>query len=359
MRRVMAVVGLGSALALGAACEEARRAPTPFQPATTLATTGGTYTGGGTGGEGPELEDIVDPEAPCDDGLAIDESDPRAAARALELCQTASGSDWGVVSAKWVLADGDDTDPALATGAYALGHGVLDGFGDEIAPLAGARLLALSSGTARQPDDPGWVSPAGFSKNYQGSHPSGFPKAAPACGLGAQSGPAYDQAALEVTLRPPAEALAFAFDFDFYTYEWPDYVCSAYNDVFATILSPKPSGQTDGNVSFDQEGNPVSVNTAFVQVCDCVGGPPCVAPPDFPKIAFDCDLGPGELSGTGFEDRAATGWLTTEAPIVPGEDLTLRFVVYDAGDHILDTTVLIDNFRWRQESEGSPITRPK
>src|SRR5690606_24252164 len=130
------------------------------------------------------------------------------------------------------------------------------------------------------------------------------------------------------------------------------------NDVFATILAPRPAGQSNGNVSFDQEGNPVSVNNAFVRVCDCAGGPPCSAPPDFPTIDYTCALGADELEGTGFEGRAATGWLTTEAPIEPGEDVTLRFVVYDAGDHILDTTVLIDNFRWRASTEGSPITRP-
>lgn len=358
MRAAGVLFALGFAVTF-AACQEAdREAPRGMVGGTGLPIGGiGATTGGG---EGPDLSDIPDPEAPCDGDIPVDEADPRVAARAIELCTDAdAASDWGVVSAAWVLADGSDDVAALSAASYALGHGVLTGFGDEIGPLAGARLLALSSGTARQPDDPDWENPAGYDKGYDGAHPGGFPKAAPKCGSNVVSGPAFDHAALEVVLRPPTNALAFAFDFDFYTFEWPAYVCSQFNDVFATLLDPRPEDQSDGNISFDQAGNPVSVNNAFVRVCDCAGGPPCSLPSDFPKIDYTCELGAGELSGTGFEDHAATGWLTTEAPVTDADQIILRFAVYDAGDGDLDTTVLIDNFRWREDSGGSPITEPK
>ena len=42
----------------------------------------------------------------------------------------------------------------------------------------------------------------------------------------------------------------------------------------------------------------------------------------------------------------ATGWLTTQAPIAPGETFTLEFMIWDAGDGVLDSSVLIDNFQW-------------
>ena len=44
-------------------------------------------------------------------------------------------------------------------------------------------------------------------------------------------------------------------------------------------MEPYPQGQMDGNISFDELGNPISVNNAFLDVCGCPDGPPCLAPP--------------------------------------------------------------------------------
>ena len=60
-------------------------------------------------------------------------------------------------------------------------------------------------------------------------------------------------------------------------------MCSQYNDFFVSLLNPIPTGQMDGNISFDKQGNPVSVNNAFVEVCGCDGGPPCNADSIFPS----------------------------------------------------------------------------
>ena len=57
--------------------------------------------------------------------------------------------------------------------------------------------------------------------------------------------------------------------------------------------------QMDGNIVFDSQGNPVSVNNAFVEVCGCAGGPPCTTGfPPTQKI-FTCALGDTKLIGTG------------------------------------------------------------
>ena len=52
----------------------------------------------------------------------------------------------------------------------------------------------------------------------------------------------------------------------------------------------------------------------------------------------------------------ATGWLTTKAPVKPGETITLRFLVLDEGDAKLDSAVLIDNFKWDTTSVAAPVT---
>jgi hypothetical protein len=54
----------------------------------------------------------------------------------------------------------------------------------------------------------------------------------------------------------------------------------------------------------------------------------------------------------------STGWLSTTAPIQPGEDVTLRFVIFDEGDGVLDSAVLIDNFQWGAATVMGPSTGP-
>lgn len=356
----MSLLLLG-AVAVGGGCDSGRDPPRGYLPPTT--TTGsGTGGSGGDGtqfttstGGGPDLKIIADPEAPCDSGLDVADDDPVQAARAVGICKLAQPEgEWGLVAAKWTMIDGsEDIDFPL----YHLGHGLLDGFGDEIGVLEGERLLALSSGTARQPGDPGYESPYGFDKGYSSSSPEGYPKESAACPY-VVTGPPFDGVALELTLRAPSDALSLSFSFDFYTYEWPDFICSTYNDFFIAILEPTVAGQSDGNISFDQIGNPVSVNNAFVRVCGCSNGPPCLAPPENPQKVFTCELGPAELGGTGFEEHAATSWLLTKAPVEPGGLITLRFSVYDSGDHILDSTTLIDDFHWLGEERPDPETQP-
>ena len=297
----------------------------------------------------------------CDTGLELDDEDPMNAARALDLCKVSSGSkDWGVVRAAWVLADGAAAPPSQPL--FHVGHGILPKFGAVVTTRRGERMTALSSGTARQPTDPGYESPSGFQKNIVGNHPPGFPKEAPAC-PGVTSGQPNDPVALEVELRVPSNAHGLSFDFNFFTYEWPDFVCSEFNDFFVALLSPYPEGQTDGNISFDSQGNPVGVNSAFVTVCGCLGNPPspCIAG----GKSFSCPQGNLDLVGTGFGgqagfggDHASTGWLQTTAPVEPGSEITLRWAVYDSGDPLLDTTTLIDNFRWLAEPGIEVVTRP-
>ena len=73
-----------------------------------------------------------------------------------------------------------------------------------------------------------------------------------------------------------------------------------------------------------------------------------------------CDCRPILLAARNLSCRArqggGTGWLTTTSPVVPGETATLRFVIFDEGDHILDSTVLIDNFQWQLTAADAPMT---
>ena len=68
-----------------------------------------------------------------------------------------------------------------------------------------------------------------------------------------------------------------------------------------------------------------------------------------------CDLG---MLGGGSIPGGSTSWLTTTAPVTPGEDVTLHFIIFDEGDHILDSAALIDNFRWGTSVVMTPTTGP-
>jgi hypothetical protein len=288
------------------------------------------------------------PLAPCDTGLAIDSNNPLDGAKAAEICTplpTTMPLKWGIKSAKWVLPDGSPPPTGVpASTNYPLGHGILSAFGPNVKVQAGQRMLGLSSGTARQPTDPGYMDVSGFDKGYTCGSPVGFPKESPAC-PGVTTGQPHDGVALEMDIVAPTNATGFSFSFNFFTYEWPDWICSEFNDFFVALLMPFPMGQTDGNISFDSMGNPVSVNNAFLTVC----GPPG----NYGGKNFTCPLGDTQLIGTGFgqdtafgQDHGSTYWLETKAPLKGHEDFTLRWGVYDSGDGILDTTCLIDNFQW-------------
>lgn len=259
---------------------------------------------------------------PCDDGLSLEDFDPANGARAIDLCAFASREDgrWGVLSARYVRGDGS---PAARSPAV----GLFDGFGPNVHVQGGARLLALSTGRARLPDHPDACWTESCSSYGPGAAPPGFPQDNPDC---PPSDFINDDIGLEVVLRAPRNATGYEFLFKFYTYEYPEWVCEDFNDQFVALATPAPPGSYNGNLSFDGEGRPVSVNIAFFDVCD------------------GCPLGSGELAGTGFSPRrdGGTRWLKTRAPVRGGEEISLRFILFDTGDDRFDSTALIDGFRW-------------
>jgi hypothetical protein len=317
-----------------------------------------------------DCDGIVDDEPTgCDKNAVLDSTDPFNAALAIDLCrkttETATGKQrtWGVTDATFIAPDGSDTctgvGSCVANANYTLGHGNLTKLGVNAPQNGGTHMLSLSSGTGRDPTDTGYQDVSGFDKGYTVGAAPGYPTAAPAC-PGVVTGQPHDGAALRLVIRVPTNAQSFTFNSNFFSYEFPDYICSEYNDTFVVEMAPEPKGAgTGGNIVFDTAGNPISVNNALLQVCDAqtAGGK-----------QFTCPLGSASLSGTGFgkdtagSDHAATGWLQTQVNIDPslkGKDITIVFAVWDSGDGILDSTALIDNFQWSTApGQNTPITQP-
>lgn len=172
------------------------------------------------------------------------------------------------------------------------------------------------------------------------------------------SNTANDGIALELVVRAPTNAMSFSIDFDFHTYEYSSFVCSDFNDAFVILLYSRSSDvPATHNIAFDSQSNPVCVNNGFVEVCSPWTYTGTKAGQLFTR-KFPCASGSADLGGTGFEDHAATGWLQSRSNIVPGEEITIRLAIWDAGDEILDSTVLLDNFRWALTPGKTETVRP-
>jgi hypothetical protein len=312
------------------------------------------------------------PPKSCDSGLPFD--GPAADfAKAIGLCQTADSTHWGVVSATYTR--GYNSTAAPADGQ----HGIMGGFGSVIKPREGANLGILSSGYALPCDDanPGAnCSGSGESDPYfkgeqvgmyqgAGSSPPGYPKSTSQCQVGNK---VYDTIGVTLQVKVPANAQGLSYDFDFYSGEWPEYVCTEFNDSFvAWLQSTAWAGKSgDLNISFDSLGNPVSVNNGFFDRCTANSQTGCAG--SVTQTAA-CAGGPSELQGTGFYNLGnycsgqttgggATGWLTTKAPVTGGETITLQFIIWDTGDQNWDSSVLVDNFQWYGTAQTTGTGRP-
>jgi hypothetical protein len=296
----------------------------------------------------------------CDVGLALNTNDPKNHARAIDLCRfstdPASGAakTWGVVESRIVQAN---TTSAPNYRQY----GVLPKFGTSTAndptynvpinaPRKGQRLAAYSSGTARDATQVDYVNPSGQVSSYSvGSYvspPAGFPKAASGCPGG---NAAYDSSGLWMRIRVPTNAQSFKYNFNFFSSEYPEWVCTSYNDSFIALLSSghpinvaNAGAPNNKNISFDNVKNPVSVNAGFFGV----PGGAYLTSPKLSGTGFDGNCGGGQICG------GATDWLKTTAPVLAGEIITVHFSVWDTGDTVWDSSVLLDAWEWSANPSG-------
>ncbi len=151
-----------------------------------------------------------------------------------------------------------------------------------------------------------------------------------------QSGFKYDYQELRLQLTVPAGAESLSLDFAFLTKEYPIWKDRPYNDMFVAWLE---SEHWTGNIAFDMQGNPLSLNAAFLELYDDQG--------DLPEFA-----------GTCMRYSAGTRWLTSTADVVPGESIDLILAIFDLDDVNWDSFVLVDNVRFGCGDAPGPITEP-
>lgn len=295
------------------------------------------------GGKNNGGKDTPKDDFACDDsGVALTSTDPFDAAKSLGLCKkiVPGVTGWGVVSAKLVRPDG-------STGAISPESiGLLKKLG-AATPPSGKTMLAISTGTARAPGDPGYVAPSsGKDKGYSHSAPANVARVSSLCPADTTMGSPHDGVALELQLRTPADAKSLSFSHQLFSSDYGNDICTAYTDVFAVTMTPHPAGRTDDNIVFDANGDLVSINSPSTMRA-CTAG-------SWNGLTYACPLGTSPLTGTGFEGKAATGWLRTSVPVTGDTVVTLRFMVWDAGDGTYDSTVLLDELTF---STATSVTK--
>jgi hypothetical protein len=341
-----------------------------------------------------DLFDTQDTVA-CDNGIASNTNVPGDYAKAMGICRTTTESPplasrtWGLIDAKVLRADGSALGDWRAVSTRS-------SFG-AIAPATteGSRMVVMSSGIASDATQttpgPNGGAPAGGNVSTTHSPSSSVSistgtlaynikdwyalpnppmKAAnalpnaPGCTAG-NSSSASDSVMLVLRMRAPTNARAFSFNSFFMSAEYPEYVCTTFNDQFVALVdtpagvpSPIPN-PPDKNLMTYTAGNqkwPIGINiakgTTLFSVCDaasmtsnCQGTQ---------VTAGSCSMGAGQLTGTGFEKPTSstcligggTFWLTTAGNVIPGQIVELRIVIWDVGDTAFDSLAIIDGFQW-------------
>jgi hypothetical protein len=324
-------------------------------------------------------EDCSGQDAPLDPSwcdFELKEDEPRAdgVRRTLGLCGekvTQISGRSGFLDVEWRRLDERDelADPRQVWFTQRFGN---------IRPREGARMLVLSTGVARDVHHEQYTPTCdvfeGQSQDagvWNGgvAPPKGFPRDSSECEneIDTRGVLAYDDVGFRLRLRAPSNATALAFDSMFLTYEYPDFVCSNFNDFFVALLEGAPDEYENENIVVDAENNPIGVNSGLLSVCKQARegrtGRPLTCTPSSEQLLLDTGYGSEEAECAplrqGEEDLggAATGWLQTEVPVRASQIVDLHIALWDSGDPLLDSTVLLDNFRFLT-TPPQPGTRP-
>ncbi|MCA9720040.1 MAG: choice-of-anchor L domain-containing protein, partial [Myxococcales bacterium] len=335
--------------------------------------------------DGNDVDDDCDgvkdnPVPVCDNGIASNTQNALDYAKAIDLCQFTTENAQGV-NKIWGVISGSITQPSGNDGESNNGHSVRNGFGSNITNSKGQRLAVLSSGHAADINDtnPNYAAfESGVNTGPDQTAPSdwlaangnSFPNA-PGCSISNNTN-ANDGQMVKLRVRVPTNANSFTVKFFFFSAEYPEYVCTSFNDFFVTLVDSNDNGNpNDKNIAIYVSGNnqwPVGVNLVsaapgLFAVCDngnigCAGGP---------NVPYNgCSQGENLLTGTGFDLNASacannddvgggTGWLVMSGNVTPGETMEIRFAIWDTGDSVWDSLVLLDHWEWSVQASEPGI----
>jgi len=313
-----------------------------------------------------------------------------------------------VVEGSAKFSNGDKSGMLPEVGSYS----IVEQYGDKLVPYGiydGRKMLALR---AKELGGNSSVGNDDFDADiwaWYNKHGGKFPTASGCEVTDLASSKINNSVMYEMKLEVPANVKAFSLNLYFLSKEYPKYICSEYNDMFLILLDSKYNAQNEGTVNDDML-NPDDKNLAVYSNGDdnFAVGVNLATPPDdkgttdpgddsgIPytseglglfRHCLDCSDGddrcelyqkteylnysgcqeddPGTegkdesgvsyLAGTEFREHGGTGWLTAKGNVVAGEEITLKFVIWNTSDNNLPSMVLIDNFKWLQKAGSTGI----
>jgi hypothetical protein len=238
-----------------------------------------------------------------------------------------------------------------------------------VAPKEGTSLAIIGSGPildgsgfADYNEESANGGAAAFPADWLAANGGKLP-AAPGCPT-ASGNKAQSPIMVTLKIKVPDNVNSFTLDVNFFSAEFPEYVCSEFNDFFVELLDSTYAGSaanpTDKNLAFYSPDMgvtkfPVGVNLAGANnglFTQCTNGSiGCLGK----TSTISTCTGTDELSGNGFyvDDAlcdgkvgGGTGWLITSGNVTPGEVMTLRIATWDTSDDALQSLAVIDNFAW-------------
>jgi len=330
-----------------------------------------------------DCDSIKDNAVPvCDAGLATNSGTATDYAKAIDLCKVTTENPplkmktWGVISASLTRANGAGAPDAAA-------RSIRNNFGTGgIVPQQNNSLAVFSTGNAADQTD---INPP--YADFQSGKDNGANSPAPADWLAANGGnfpnapgcpaagsnTANNSVMLKIRVRVPTNAKSFNVQMYFMSAEWPEYTCTAFNDMFVTLIdAPGASNPADKNIAIYTAPNntkyPVGVNLVkaapglFTQCKNgqfgCLGNPG----------NYNGCTGIGQLAGTGMQiieggcgandtTGGGTGWLKMAGNVKGGEIMEIRFAIWDTADGIYDSLVLLDDWVWSVQA-SQPGVQP-
>jgi hypothetical protein len=313
-----------------------------------------------------DCDGVVDnAPGPCDSGLSASSTDPADFAKAIDICQMSDGTKWGLVSATYTLTDGTGSPDASQ-------HYLGPSYGTGTTPQVGAGLGILATGSIRSGN--GWanlksevgdiLNSAPFPSDFFMANGNQLPNA-PGCPK-PDGNTANSPIMLTLKIKVPDNVNSFTLDTNFFSSEFPEYVCTKYNDFFVILLDSTYSGSnanpSDKNLAFYSPNGstkyPVGVNLAYGNTglftqckngaIGCSGNNPgtistCTSTADLAGTGLDQNSGTCDSNSL---DGGGTGWLKTSGNVTPGEVMTLRIAIWDTSDFALQSLAVVDGFAW-------------
>ncbi|MFK7907213.1 MAG: choice-of-anchor L domain-containing protein, partial [Chitinophagales bacterium] len=156
-----------------------------------------------------------------------------------------------------------------------------------------------------------------------------------------------DAAILEFDFVPTTDEISF--NYVFASDEYPEFVCSEYNDVFAFFISGDGFVGSENIALIPDSTTPVainSVNNGTAGFWGLEGG--CTSLSNF--VYYNNNVG-----GSSFEFDGFTTVLTASASVTPCETYHIKIAIADVGDNLYDSAVFLEANSFAA-GEGTTVT---